>query len=429
MRYVNTSGVDSVPCNARARVALLVACIVASTHILFAATSLDVPLVFAVNSARQVYGTEVPVVLGLAIMNTGSCPLYVPQPEGVSIQVWDAVSGHRIAGDPQPTPKPPDPTHYYEVEGERVLMNPIVRLAAGDGLILVIHDALARCRGRLEPGTYRVGLLGGTMAVYEEREIVRRDDVDHPLWVKAGPVKSRLRYVCNTITLRITGDAPAPAKTTQAGSPHSESTGSFWEAAGVAAAFVVLAVDETGNRDILMALGDSPVPENSTFRCSEAFAEQAFPTPGRFLVPVSRHGNQFEPVSKEPYGVPRLHEMREDEVKEELYYYQEALREWQSLTTTEAKVAFLRKLLANSILQELHEETAKELARLLPPGEASASADNIEAWIDLLSNRKISRGAKRVLLRSFLTGRSTENQPETHRDIEAKQKVRRETPW
>ena len=387
------------------------------------------PIMVAVNSPKQVYDVDEPVKLGLAVMNAGSFPLYVLKLQGVSFDVWDTDSGRKIVGDPLTKPAPPNPTHYYTVDGERVLMDPVVRLDARGGVAFVIDDALARYRNHLPPGSYRVGWSRGTMATYEQKDVMKRDDVPHPLWVKAGPTKSRLPYVCNMITLRITGQVPTPGKTTQGGSPHSVSSGSFWEAAGLAAAFVVVAVDETGNREILMALDDSSLPENTEFRCSKAFAEKALPASGRFLVPASRHGSQFEPVGKEPYGVPSLHERKEDEAKVELYYYQEALREWQSLTTTEAKVAFLRKLLANSILQELHEETAKELARLQPPSEASASPENIEAWLDVLSDRKISRNTKRVLFRSLFTGKLREDQPEARRSPETKQQGKRETPW
>ena len=156
----------------------------------------------ACNTFEKVHQAGAPLPMLMAIANRSDRPVFVPKFDHPSIKVHDA-EGRAVMGDPLLTPPPPPGDWYMQRGDKQVLMTPVWRLESGGGVVVVVPNALKCYSKSLAKGTYYLSLNVHSLAVYQEDEVVRREEMPDKEWVEAGPAENRQMSV-NTNSVEIT---------------------------------------------------------------------------------------------------------------------------------------------------------------------------------------------------------------------------------
>jgi hypothetical protein len=164
------------------------------------------PLTIAINTFKSEYSVDEPVPLAVAIANMSTDVVYVAK-----IQLSDTGNEPYVVVKTEDKEIPargrglqPLPLCYFMDRGEkRVQMLPVWRLAAMDGMVFIIADALKPHRGRLTNGTYTLALQREHLTAYDDQRVVRREGLPHDLWVEAREPYRSVKVKPNTITIEI----------------------------------------------------------------------------------------------------------------------------------------------------------------------------------------------------------------------------------
>jgi len=156
----------------------------------------------AANVFSSTAGAKEAVPLIVAIASSGKAPVHVPKIDAPWVELYDA-NGRRVMGDPVPTPPQPPGTWYMRKQGKLVLTTPVWRIDPGSGAVLVVPDALERYHKHIGKGIYTIRVRVGS-GIYDPSSIIKREDVEHKLWVEASTRPTGPRgLTANEIQIRI----------------------------------------------------------------------------------------------------------------------------------------------------------------------------------------------------------------------------------
>jgi hypothetical protein len=150
-----------------------------------------------------------PLLVLVSFANLGDSPLYVARMDNPNLQLVDE-AGNPVGGKVLATPGCPPREWYMMKDGNSVLMQPVWRLDPKAGIVRVIPDALACYPTPLPRGQYRLRLPMEALQAFSEKQVVRRTDVKHELWVEAHARGSSVETAQNSLSFKSSGNGDKP---------------------------------------------------------------------------------------------------------------------------------------------------------------------------------------------------------------------------
>lgn len=160
------------------------------------ASSFDLQL----QSQKYDYDAGEPVVLSLTLRYHGDQGILVVDSDNSVIEVKDSLGTVIVSKEPVQEPPPPPADWYVDVEGKRVLSEPLRDLRKNDKHSWTVPDALRAYH--LGPGTYRVLAKTGVTA-HSEGKAFSRNHAKAKRWAPASEAVERIVLTSNEIVIRI----------------------------------------------------------------------------------------------------------------------------------------------------------------------------------------------------------------------------------
>jgi hypothetical protein len=146
-----------------------------------------------------------PLLVLVSFANLGDSPLYVTRMDNPNLQLVDE-GGNPVGGKVLEDPRAPSKEWYMMKEGKSVLMRPVWRLDPKAGIVRVVPDALAGYPTPLPLGRYQLRLPMKALKAFSEKQVVRRTDVKHELWVEADARGSSVETAQNSVSFKSSGN-------------------------------------------------------------------------------------------------------------------------------------------------------------------------------------------------------------------------------
>jgi len=157
----------------------------------------------AMNTFQTEFKKEESVQVGVALINSGENPVYVPALNRCWVTLKND-QGQEVRRGDLPEPPSPPPHYYMEIDGKKTLLEPVWKLKPGDGKIFVDDDVLRYYKDSISLGYYSFAWESASMLMFDEKNLLFREDTDEKLWVQVKSPKERIMIQpSNSVRIKI----------------------------------------------------------------------------------------------------------------------------------------------------------------------------------------------------------------------------------